>query len=76
MDCGRLRLKLGRFNRDRSYNEKTYKLTKVWGKQKNTQLTSKNLWRETVKTGYKYTRECTYNAGLQVSGEELNTYEN
>ena len=27
-------------------------------------------------TGYKYTRECTYYAGLQVSGEELNTYEN
>ena len=42
----------------------------------NTQLTSRNLQRETVKTGYIYTRECTYYAGLQVSREELNTYEN
>ena len=38
--------------------------------------TWKNLLLETVKTEYKYTRECTYYAGLQVSGEELNTYEN
>ena len=35
-----------------------------------------NSRRETVKTGYKYTRECTYYVGLKVSGEELNTYEN
>ena len=35
-----------------------------------------NSRRETVKTGYKYTREYTNYAGLKVSGEELNTYEN
>ena len=42
----------------------------------NTQQTLKNSQRYTVKTGYKYTRECTNYAGLKVSEEELNTYEN
>ena len=46
------------------------------GQLGNTQLTLKNLQRETVKTGYKYTRECIYYAVLKVSGEELNTFEN
>ena len=45
-------------------------------KLENTQQKSKNSRRETVKTGYKYTREYTNYAGLKVSGEELNTYEN
>ena len=52
---------------------KTYKGVGMLG---NIQQKLKNSQRYTVKTGYKYTRECTNYAGLKISGEELNTYEN
>ena len=61
---------------NRKDTDKHEDLQRVWGSWKNTQQTLKNSQRYTVKTGYKYTRECINYAGLKVSGEELNTYEN
>ena len=58
------------------YKDRNIQTYKGFWDSRETQLMWKNSQRETVKTGYKYTQEYTKYAGLKVSGEELNTYEN